>query len=190
MIISFFSTGTGGGAAPVDYLMAREVLAYDESRNLIRDDSGQPQTKIRNPLPEVLHGNPDQTRDLIDASPNKWSYTAGVISFADSDDPSPDAQQEAIAVIVLTVPLFLPVMQQIGVDPVQFGVIMIMCSMLGLLTPPVGMVLFAVASVARMPVGRLSRALVPYLIGLALVLVLVVSVPGVSTWLPNLVMGP
>ncbi len=96
MIISFFSTGTGGGAAPVDYLTAREVLAYDENRNLIRDNTGQPQTKIRDPLPEVLHGNPDQTRHLIDASPNKWSYTAGVISFADSDDPSPDAQQEAI----------------------------------------------------------------------------------------------
>ena len=96
MIISFFSTGTGSGAAPVEYLTAREVLAYDENRNLIRDNNGQPQTKIRDPLPEVLHGNPDQTRDLIDASPNKWSYTAGVISFADSDDPSPDAQQEAI----------------------------------------------------------------------------------------------
>ncbi|MDQ2093957.1 relaxase/mobilization nuclease domain-containing protein [Rhodalgimonas zhirmunskyi] len=96
MIISFFSTGTGGGAAPVNYLTAREVLAYDENRNLIHDDTGQPQTKIRNPLPEVLHGNPDQTRDLIDASPNKWSYTAGVICFAESDDPSPHAQQEAI----------------------------------------------------------------------------------------------
>lgn len=96
MIISFFATGSGGGAAPVDYLTAREVLAYDENRNLIRDDTGQPQTKIRVPLPEVLHGNPDQTRDLIDASPNKWSYTAGVISFAESDDPSLDTQQEAI----------------------------------------------------------------------------------------------
>lgn len=96
MIISFFSTGTVGGAAPVDYLTARVVLAYDENRNLIRDDSGEPQTKIRDPLPEVLHGNPDQTRDLIDASPNKWSYTAGVISFAENDVPSPDAQQEAI----------------------------------------------------------------------------------------------
>ena len=96
MIISFFSTGTGGGAAPVDYLIAREVLAYDENHNLIRDDNGQPQTKIRDPLPEVLYGNPDQTRDLIDASPNKWSYTAGVISFADNDYPSPAAQQEAI----------------------------------------------------------------------------------------------
>ncbi|QLL43315.1 relaxase/mobilization nuclease domain-containing protein [Sulfitobacter pontiacus] len=96
MIISFFSTGTGGGTAPVDYLTAREVLAYDENRNLIRDDTGQPKTKIRDQLPEVLHGNPDLTRDLIDASPNKWSYTAGVISFAQGDDPSPDAQQEAI----------------------------------------------------------------------------------------------
>ncbi|MEO9782646.1 MAG: relaxase/mobilization nuclease domain-containing protein [Sedimentitalea sp.] len=96
MIISFFSSGTGGGAAPVDYLTAREVLAYDENRNLIRDDNGQPLTKTRDPLPEVLHGNPDQTRDLIDASANKWSYTAGVVSFADNDQPSEDAQQEAI----------------------------------------------------------------------------------------------
>lgn len=96
---------------------------------------------------------------------------------------------EGIAVIVLTVPLFAPVMAGIGVDPLQFGVIMIMCSMLGLLTPPVGMVLFAVSSVAQISVGRLSRALVPYLIGLALVLLLVVAVPGVSTWLPELVLG-
>ncbi|MEP4196000.1 MAG: relaxase/mobilization nuclease domain-containing protein [Aliishimia sp.] len=96
MIISFFSSGTGGGAAPVDYLTAREVLAYDENRNLIRDDFSQPLTKIRDPLPEVLHGNPDRTRDLIDASTNEWSYTAGVVSFADNDQPSEDAQQEAI----------------------------------------------------------------------------------------------
>ncbi|MEP6064941.1 MAG: mobilization relaxase [Paracoccaceae bacterium] len=96
MIISFFSSGTGGGAAPVDYLTAHEVLAYDENCNLIRDHDGQPQTKIRDPLPEVLHGNPDRTRDLIDANANKWSYTAGVVSFAGSDQPSEDAQQEAI----------------------------------------------------------------------------------------------
>ena len=96
MIISFFSSGTGGGAAPVDYLTAREVLSYDENRNLIRDDNGQPLTKIRDPLPEVLRGNPDRTRGLIDASANKWSYTAGVVSFADSDQPSENAQQEAI----------------------------------------------------------------------------------------------
>lgn len=96
---------------------------------------------------------------------------------------------EGIAVIVLTVPLFLPVVTQIGVDPVQFGVIMIMCSMVGLLTPPVGMVLFAVASIADMTVGRLSKALMPYLIGITLVLLLILIFPALTIWLPNLVTG-
>lgn len=96
---------------------------------------------------------------------------------------------EGIAVIVLTVPLFLPVVTQIGVDPIQFGVIMIMCSMVGLLTPPVGMVLFAVSSIANLTVGRLSKALWPYLLGIALVLLAVIVFPPVSTWLPELVMG-
>lgn len=96
---------------------------------------------------------------------------------------------EGIAVIVLTVPLFLPVVTHIGVDPVQFGVIMIMCSMVGLLTPPVGMVLFAVSSIANLTVGRLSKALMPYLLGIVLVLLAVILFPPVSTWLPDLVMG-
>jgi len=96
---------------------------------------------------------------------------------------------EGIAVIVLTVPLFLPVITEIGVDPIQFGVIMIMCSMVGLLTPPVGMVLFAVSSIADITVGRLSKALVPYLFGLCVVLLAVITIPAISTLLPNLVMG-
>jgi len=96
---------------------------------------------------------------------------------------------EGIAVIVLTVPLFLPVIIEIGVDPIQFGVIMIMCSMVGLLTPPVGMVLFAVSSIADITVGRLSKALVPYLFGLCVVLLAVITIPAISTLLPNLVMG-
>jgi C4-dicarboxylate transporter, DctM subunit len=96
---------------------------------------------------------------------------------------------EGIAIIVLTVPLFMPVISGIGVDPIQFGVIMIMCSMVGLLTPPVGMVLFAVSSISNLSVARLSRALTPYLIGLCCVLLLVICVPFVSTWLPGLVLG-
>jgi len=96
---------------------------------------------------------------------------------------------EGIAVIVLTVPLFLPVIIEIGVDPVQFGVIMIMCSMVGLLTPPVGMVLFAVSSIAQISVARLSRALAPYLIGICVVLLAVVTIPAISTWLPSLLLG-
>ena len=67
--------------------------------------------------------------------------------------------------------------------------IMIMCSMVGLLTPPVGMVLFATSSIAKISVGRLSRALTPYLIGLFVVLMAVVMTPAISTWLPDLVMN-
>jgi tripartite ATP-independent transporter DctM subunit len=97
---------------------------------------------------------------------------------------------EGIAVIVLCVPLFLPVAIEIAVDPVQFGVVIVMCSMLGLLTPPVGMVLFAVSSISGLTVGRLSRALVPYFGGLMLVLLAVTYWPAVSIWLPTLMMGP
>ncbi|MBY5941561.1 TRAP transporter large permease subunit [Halomonas sp. DP5N14-9] len=66
---------------------------------------------------------------------------------------------------------------------------MIMCSMVGLLTPPVGMVLFATSSIAKISVGRLSRALTPYLIVLFVVLMAVVMIPAISTWLPDLVMN-
>jgi tripartite ATP-independent transporter DctM subunit len=96
---------------------------------------------------------------------------------------------EGIAVLVITVPIFMPIMHTLGVDPIQFGVIMIMCSMVGLLTPPVGMVLFAVSSVTDVPIGPLVRELWPYLLGIMFVLLLVVCIPEVSTWLPSLVMG-
>ena len=94
---------------------------------------------------------------------------------------------EGIAVIVLCVPLFLPAATGFGVDPIQFGVIMIMASMIGLLTPPLGMVLYAVSSVSKLSIGVLSRALWPYLLGLFAVLLLVTYVPAVSIWLPNLI---
>jgi len=96
---------------------------------------------------------------------------------------------EGIAVIVLTVPLFLPLAISFGVDPVQFGVIMIMTSMLGLLTPPVGMVLYAVASISNIRIGALSKELTPYLVGIFAVLLLVTYVPAVSTSLPELIWG-
>ena len=97
---------------------------------------------------------------------------------------------EGIAVIILCVPLFMPIINQIGVDPVHFGVILILCSMVGLLTPPVGMVLFAVSSVSGVSVGRLTRAIWPYLLGILMVLLLVTVWPAVSTALPNWVFGP
>lgn len=95
MLIKLFRSGKGGGAAPVDYLIASQVLAYDRNRDLIRDDAGVPLMKTRDPLPEVLAGDPDHTRALIDACPHAWTYRAGVISF-DKDDHPTEEQQQAV----------------------------------------------------------------------------------------------
>lgn len=96
MLIKFFPNGKGAGAGPVGYLVAREVLAYDENRDLIRGDDGQPTTVIRDPLPEVLRGDPKRTEALIDACPHDWSYRAGVIAFTAEDAPSEAEQQQVL----------------------------------------------------------------------------------------------
>ncbi|WP_299502503.1 relaxase/mobilization nuclease domain-containing protein [uncultured Roseobacter sp.] len=96
MLIKFFPNGKGAGAGPVGYLVAERVLAYDGNRDLIRDADGQPMSVTRDPLPEVLRGNPERTEALIDASRHQWTYRAGVISFADSDAPTEDQQAEVM----------------------------------------------------------------------------------------------
>ena len=96
MLIKFFPNGKGGGAGPVDYLTAQSVLAYDANRDPIRDEYGQPEMITRDPLPEVLRGQAQGMKDLIDACPHKWSYRAGVISFAVEDAPSEDQQHEVM----------------------------------------------------------------------------------------------
>lgn len=95
MLIKFFPNGKGAGAGPVGYLVAERVLAYDSNRDLIRDADGRPLTVTRDPLPEVLRGDPSRTEALIDASRHQWTYRAGVISFAVEDEPS-EAQQAEV----------------------------------------------------------------------------------------------
>lgn len=94
---------------------------------------------------------------------------------------------EGIAVLVITIPVFMPLINQFGVDPVQFGVIMVLCSMIGLLTPPVGMSLYAVSSISGISIGEMTKELWPYLLGIFLVLLVITFIPGVTLWLVNLV---
>jgi len=97
---------------------------------------------------------------------------------------------EGIAVLVITIPVFMPLTERYGIDPVQFGVIMILCSMLGLLTPPVGMSLYAVSSISGVSIGPLTREMWPYLLGIFVVLLIMSFIPQMSLWLPTLLMGP
>lgn len=93
---------------------------------------------------------------------------------------------EGIAVIVITVPVFMPIVAQYGIDPVQFGVVMILCSMIGLLTPPVGMCLYTMSSISGVPIGELSRELMPYIIGITLVTLICAYCPGLVLWVPRM----
>jgi tripartite ATP-independent transporter DctM subunit len=96
---------------------------------------------------------------------------------------------EGIAIMLLTIPVFFPLITKLGIDPVQFGVVLTLNLMIGLLTPPVGMVLYAVASIGQVPVWELARELIPYMLSILVVLILITYVPGVVTWVPNLLMG-
>lgn len=93
---------------------------------------------------------------------------------------------EGTAVILIATPVFLPIINAIGMDLIQFGVIMILASMIGLLTPPVGMSLYAVASVCEVKVLNLAKAVIPYLIGIFIVLLVAAYWPAISMFLPGI----
>jgi tripartite ATP-independent transporter DctM subunit len=93
---------------------------------------------------------------------------------------------DATAAILVTVPVLLPIAMNLGIDPVYFGVIMIINLMIGLLTPPVGSVLFVTASVTGRPVEEVFRGIIPFLVPLIAVLILVSAFPVISLWLPGL----
>jgi len=96
---------------------------------------------------------------------------------------------EALAAMIILVPVFLPVIQSVGIDPVHFGLVMVLNLMIGTLTPPVGIVLFVVARVANLPFEVVTKATAPFLIPLIAVLALITVFPPLVLWLPNLVFG-
>lgn len=87
--------------------------------------------------------------------------------------------------IVITTPIFLPVAVGVGVDPVHFGIIMMLNLGIGLVTPPVGSVLFVGSAVGKIPVTTLVRTIWPFYLTLVAALALVTYVPTLSLWLPG-----
>ncbi|GAA1737197.1 TRAP transporter large permease [Isoptericola hypogeus] len=92
---------------------------------------------------------------------------------------------DATATLVLVVPILMPIALQLGVDPVLLGVVMILSLMIGLLTPPVGTVLYVLSSTQRVPIGEVFRGALPFIVPLLVVCLVVVFLPGVATWLPT-----
>lgn len=92
---------------------------------------------------------------------------------------------ETIAAITILTPVLLPVAVTLGIDPVHFGIILILNLMIGLLTPPVGMVLYVLSKVSGVPFERCVAATAPFLVPLIGVLLLLTFVPALSMWLPT-----
>lgn len=92
---------------------------------------------------------------------------------------------EALAAMLILIPILTPIAAQLGIDPIQFGLVFVLNLMLGTITPPVGVVLFITSKIAGISFESMSRAIVPWLIPL-----LAVSLwPPLTTWLPGLVLG-
>jgi TRAP-type C4-dicarboxylate transport system permease large subunit len=92
---------------------------------------------------------------------------------------------EPTAAITILVPILLPIARQLGVDPVHFGLVMVLNLMIGLLHPPMGMVLFVLARVAKLSVERTTMAILPWLVPLLGSLVILTYVPQIVLWLPR-----
>ncbi|MEP7276160.1 MAG: TRAP transporter large permease [Betaproteobacteria bacterium] len=95
---------------------------------------------------------------------------------------------EALAAMLVLIPILVPTAMKLGIDPVQFGIVFVLNLMIGTITPPVGVVLFVTAKVAGVPFDRLARATMPYLWALIAVLALITVWPAVTTFLPHLLL--
>ena len=92
---------------------------------------------------------------------------------------------EPVAALLITIPVLLPAAIEFGIDPLHFGIVMILNLVLGLLTPPVGLVLYVLSSVTGSSVQSVTRGTVPFLIPLIITLLLITFIPALSLWLPG-----
>jgi tripartite ATP-independent transporter DctM subunit len=88
--------------------------------------------------------------------------------------------------ILICTPILLPVVKAIGVDPVHFGIIMMLNLGIGLVTPPVGTTLFVGCAIGKVPIEQAARTLWPFWLAMFIVLMLVTYVPALALWIPSL----
>lgn len=88
-------------------------------------------------------------------------------------------------IILIATPILLPIATSIGIDPIQFGIIIVLNCGIGLLTPPVGSVLFIGSAVAKLPMEKVVKATLPFYLCMIIALLLITFIPGISLWLPS-----
>jgi tripartite ATP-independent transporter DctM subunit len=96
---------------------------------------------------------------------------------------------EALAAMLILIPILVPAAISYGIDPVQFGVIMVLNLILGTIHPPIGVVLFVVTRIANVSFETMSRAILPWIVPLLIVLMAITLWPPLTLWLPRLLIG-
>ncbi|MCM3714774.1 TRAP transporter large permease [Alkalihalobacillus oceani] len=96
---------------------------------------------------------------------------------------------DALPAMLIFVPVLLPLSMELGIDPIHFGMIVVLNLMIGLITPPVGGLLYIVSKIGNVPFQHVSKSIIPFVFALIVVLMIVTYVPALVTWLPNLLMG-
>lgn len=91
---------------------------------------------------------------------------------------------ESLAMIILITPVILPIMSKLAIDPIHFGILLVISTQVGLLTPPLGVNLFVASKIAGISVEKLSLAVLPYIAVMTTVVLLILFFPGLATWLP------
>ncbi len=93
---------------------------------------------------------------------------------------------ETLSIIIILAPLFLPVVTSLGVDPIHFGLIMVVGAEIGMLTPPLGVNLFVASGISKLSLETIAKATIPFLLAMILALAIITFVPSVSLFLPRL----
>jgi TRAP-type transport system large permease protein len=92
---------------------------------------------------------------------------------------------EPLPAMIIFLPLLIPLGAQVGIDPIQFGAVVVLNLMIGLMHPPIGLLLFIVSSVGKVPIGKVMWEILPFLAWALVVLVLTIVFPPIATWLPS-----
>jgi C4-dicarboxylate transporter DctM subunit len=97
---------------------------------------------------------------------------------------------EVFSILLIMVPIVLPLLEPLGIDPIHFGVMLVINMELALMSPPVGLNLFVISNISKIPLAQVLRGTMPFFVLMVGLLIVVTYIPIISTWLPNLLMGP
>lgn len=96
---------------------------------------------------------------------------------------------DGTAILLLLTPIFVPVVQALGIDMLQFSIVFMIAIMSGSMTPPVGSMLFVISSIDGTPISKMVRPILPFMAVLIIVIILIMLVPGIASWLPGIIYG-